>query len=183
MKSSYIQYYVEGEDEEKLLNTLKTDLGIIRPGKIQKFNVIQELFTAARFFSMKPGTMAVLVFDTDTGQVDILKQNIAFLEGQRQISEIVTIPQVPDLEGELIRSCKIRKVEELLDSKSRKDFKTDLIKVSNLGSKLCQHHFDIQAFWSKKPTAAYQSVYNQPEKVKLIPKPLKKEKQARCGLR
>lgn len=169
MEVNYIQYYVEGEDEEKLLHILKTDLGVIRPGKVQKFNVIQERFTDTRFFSINPQTMVVLVFDTDTRHTDILMENIEFLERQHRVSEIVTIPQVRNLEEELVRSCNIRQVEELLGSKSRKDFKKELIKVSNLGCKLRQHQFDIRAFWSKAPPKAYQTVHYHPEKVKQIP--------------
>lgn len=40
MRTKFVQYYVEGEDEEKLIQTLKYDLGIIRSGKVQKLNVI-----------------------------------------------------------------------------------------------------------------------------------------------
>lgn len=28
-------YFVEGENEEKIINVLKTDLGYIRPGRVQ----------------------------------------------------------------------------------------------------------------------------------------------------
>lgn len=41
-KNRYYHYFVEGEDEEKLLKVLKTDLQLIVPGKVQKFNVVQE---------------------------------------------------------------------------------------------------------------------------------------------
>lgn len=47
-KSGIYQYYVEGEDERSLLNTLKLDLRCIESGKIDKFNVIQSRFTTAR---------------------------------------------------------------------------------------------------------------------------------------
>ena len=36
LKSKYVLYYVEGDDEKKLLDILKTDLGVIKPGKVQK---------------------------------------------------------------------------------------------------------------------------------------------------
>ena len=39
MKSKYMLYYVEGDDEKKLLDVLKTDLRLIKPGKVQKLNV------------------------------------------------------------------------------------------------------------------------------------------------
>lgn len=47
-KSRYYHYFVEGEDEEKLLKVLKTDLQLIAPGKVQRFNVIQEKLTKLR---------------------------------------------------------------------------------------------------------------------------------------
>lgn len=34
------QYYVEGEDEEKIVKVPKTELRLIEPGKIEKFNVV-----------------------------------------------------------------------------------------------------------------------------------------------
>ena len=47
-KSRYYQYYVEGPDEEKIINVLKTDMGLIIPGKVQKINVVQEVLTNLR---------------------------------------------------------------------------------------------------------------------------------------
>ena len=38
----YYQYYVEGEDEVKLLNVLKSDLGCILAGKVDK-KIIKEI--------------------------------------------------------------------------------------------------------------------------------------------
>ena len=64
-KSGIYQYYVEGEDERSLLNTLKLDLRCIESGKIDKFNVIQSRFTTARMRTLKTGTTVVLVYDTD----------------------------------------------------------------------------------------------------------------------
>ena len=39
------QYYVEGEDEEKIVKVLKTELRLIEPGKIEKFNVLPPCHT------------------------------------------------------------------------------------------------------------------------------------------
>ena len=41
MKNISIQYYVEGEDEKKLVSVLKSNMGVIKPGKVQKLNVLQ----------------------------------------------------------------------------------------------------------------------------------------------
>ena len=57
------------------------------------------------------------------------------IEKYPRISEVVTIPQVRNLEDELIRSCGLKNITELLNSKSRSEFKSDIIKVSNLSAK------------------------------------------------
>lgn len=36
----YYHYFVEGPDDKKVLDTLKTDLRMILPGKVEKFNVV-----------------------------------------------------------------------------------------------------------------------------------------------
>ncbi len=168
MKSKYVLYYVEGDDEKKLLDVLKTDLRLIKPGKIQKLNVSTQEITVARLRTLSRDTMVVLVFDTDAGNVEILKNNIKTLKDCKAVSDIVIIPQVPNLEGELVRSCDIRNIKELLNSKTNGEFKSDIMSVSNLAKKLQEHKFDIQVFWSGVPTGAYQDVENQAAKVKMI---------------
>lgn len=167
MKSRYVLYYVEGDDEKKLLEVLKTDLRLIKPGKIQKLNVTTQEITAARLRTLSCDTMVVLVFDTDAGNVEILMSNIRTLESCKAVSDVVIIPQVPNLEGELVRSCDIRNIKELLNSKTNGEFKSDIMSVSNLAKKLQEHKFDIQVFWSGVPTGAYQDVDNQAVKVKI----------------
>ena len=104
------QYYVEGEDEEKIVKVLKTELRLIEPGKIEKFNVVSEQFTNLRVMSLKMGTVVVLVFDTDAGNIDILKKNIEFLKKQKSIKKVLCITQVKCLEDELKRSCNIKSI-------------------------------------------------------------------------
>lgn len=168
MKSKYVQYYVEGENEEKFINILKTDLCVIRPGKVQKLNVVEREFTDARLMALPPRTMVVLVFDTDTSNTDILDKNLKKLQTCSSISEIVTIPQVPNLEAELVCSCNINNITELLNSESKKKFKSDFIRVTNLANKLREHHFDIKKLWCGTPTSPFQKIRNQSEKVKLL---------------
>lgn len=168
MKSKYVLYYVEGDDEKKLLDVLKTDLRLIKPGKVQKLNVVAQEITEARLRTLSRDTMVVLVFDTDAGNYNILKSNIKTLEKCKAVSEIVLVPQVPNLEGELVRSCNIKNIMELLHSKTRGDFKTDIIHVSNLAQKLQEHKFNIRIFWSGTPSEPFQNIENQATKVKLI---------------
>lgn len=125
-KNKYYQYFVEGDDEEKLIKVLKTDMQLIVPGKVQKFNVVEQKLTKLRLMSLKSGTTVVLVFDTDTGKSSVLKENIAFLEKESAVAEVLCITQVKNLEDELKRSCNIKQIKELTGSKSNSDFKRDL---------------------------------------------------------
>ena len=167
MKITNIQYYVEGENEQKLINVLKTQLKMIRPGKVQKLNVIDEKITDAMLRTLQRDTTVVLIFDTDTKNIDILNYNIRKLSRYNSVRNIVTIPQVPNLEGELIRSCDINKITDLLNSDSISKFKSDFIRISNLDAKLLEHKFDIKTFWSQKPPVPYQNIDNNSKEIKL----------------
>lgn len=48
MKREQYHYFVEGEDDRKVVNILKTDLQWIKPGKVQVFNVIEEELTGSK---------------------------------------------------------------------------------------------------------------------------------------
>ncbi len=87
-------YYVEGPCEEKLLKILKTDMRLIRPGKVIKRNVIQDKLRHAQLTTLKKGTTAVLVFDTDTDNTAILFENIKLLKRETAISKVICITQL-----------------------------------------------------------------------------------------
>lgn len=167
MKTKYIQYYVEGPDDKKVIDTLKTKMRLVKPGKVDVLNVVTERITDLRLRNLSPGTMVVLVFDVDAGSRDILNANIQKLENCQAVTEVVTIPQVSKLEIELVRSCDIRQIKELLNSRSNDDFKRDVMRVTNLDTKLREHQFDIDHFWSATPTPPYQDIPNKAAKVKI----------------
>lgn len=163
----YYQYYVEGEDEKKLLDVLKCDLGCIRTGKVDIFNVIQSQLTNMRIRPLKPGTVVILVYDTDVDNVGILRKNIAFLKAQNMIKEVVCIPQIRNLEEELVYACLIKDARELTHSQTKKDFKKDLIRCNNLEVRLKQCGFDITKFWSRVPKNGFGVLVNDAWKIKL----------------
>ena len=90
---------------------LKTQLKMIKPGKVQKLNVIDEEITDAMLRLLREDTIVVLIFDTDTENTDILNNNIKKLNASKRVFKVITVPQVPNLESELIRSCKIKKIK------------------------------------------------------------------------
>lgn len=167
MKNTNILYFVEGEDERKLVNVLKAELKLIKTGKVQVLNVVEEAITDAMLRPLKKDTAVVLVFDTDTKNVGILNYNILKLNECNAVSKVITIPQVANLEDELTRSCNIKKITDLLNSPSLTDFKRDFIRVNNLDAKLIEHKFDIKTFWSQKPPVPYQNIDNNSKEIKL----------------
>ena len=167
MKNANILYFVEGENEKKLVNVLKAELKMIRAGKVQKLNVVEETITDTMLRPLKKGTIVVVVFDTDTKNVGFLQYNIQKLKKCNLVSKVITIPQVANLEEELVRSCDIKKIEELLNSHSLTDFKRDFNRINNLDAKLVEHKFDIDVFWSQKPPIPYQSIENNSKEIKM----------------
>ncbi len=156
IKNNSVQYYVEGEDERKFISVLKTDMRLILPGKVDRLNVIEQKITDARLRTLQQKTTVILIFDTDTGQTATLYENIKKLEASTRVAQVITIPQIMNLEDELVRSCNIR------------DVKADLIKVSNLKDKLEQHGFQFHQLWSKKPLAPYNHIQNGADKIRLL---------------
>ncbi|MDY5779671.1 MAG: hypothetical protein SPK04_06990 [Succinivibrionaceae bacterium] len=71
MKDIY-QYFVEGEDEKHLIEVLKTDMKLIMPGKVQIFNVVQEIIKDSRLKILSNNTTLVFLFDTDVENTNIL---------------------------------------------------------------------------------------------------------------
>lgn len=45
MANNIYHYYVEGDDEKKVVNTLKNSMQLIISGKVDVFNVIERKFT------------------------------------------------------------------------------------------------------------------------------------------
>lgn len=150
MATKYYLYYVEGEDEKKVVDTLKKDMKLIRPGVSQVFNVVENELTNARLMTIKENTTVVLIFDTDTGNTEKVRKNIELLKKARNVKEIVCITQVKNLEDEWVRSCDVKKPQELTGSDSLTNYKRALRKITNLDKKLKEHHFDFQKFWKNQ---------------------------------
>ena len=166
MKREQYHYFVEGEDDRKVVNTLKTDLQWIKPGKVQVFNVIEEELTSLITRTLKPGTIVVLVFDTDTGKKNTLLKNIRFLQKDSNVKQVLCIMQVKNLEDEFLRSCAISQIKELTGSKSNSDYKRDLLRQSNLADKLKKHQFQFEKFWNSSDKV-YESICNASAQIKI----------------
>ena len=171
-KNQHYQYYVEGQCEKKLITVLK-EKQLVCPGKIDVFNPIQNCLTELHIRPLAPNTIVVLVFDTDKKETDVLVQNIAFLKAQPNVDKVICIPQNKNMEGEILRCTDIKKVKDLLPSKTVKEFKNDFIKEKRLYEKLIDHKFDISLLWSTVPPKEFADIgiINQGKEIKRKPKP------------
>ena len=164
----YYHYFVEGDDDRKVVNTLKTDFQWIISGKVDRFNVVERTLKRTHLMNLKEGTTVILVFDTDTGNVDILNKNIEFLKQQSMVEDVVCITQVENLEDELVRSTSIREIKELTKSRTNGQFKTDVLRTSNLKKRMEECSFDFSKFWSSKPKDCYKHIENNANKIKKV---------------
>ena len=148
------QYYVEGENEKKLVEVLSKEFNFIKAGKVEVFNVVEKPIKNTRIMNFKENHVVILVFDTDTNNIKTLEDNIKCLERlvkSKKIKDVVLIPQVCNIEEELVRSCNINNIKDLLKSKSKEEFKTDFNKATNLKNCLIKKCFDFKKLW-RQPT-------------------------------
>lgn len=147
-------YLVEGETEEKMVRILKESY--IFSGKTLILH--QQKISSALLRMLPRDSYVVIIFDTDVletrDNLDITLQRL-----KNSGLNALLIPQIQNLEDEIIYSTSIKKITELLDSKSSSDFKRDFLKEKNTLKKLKDKDFDIKKFWSR--IADENSVFGQ----------------------
>lgn len=153
INNKYFCYFVEGDNEKKIVNELKGKY--LESGVINKFNILQETISnhILRKFSRQKKNISIIVYDYDVFEktgINIeklekkLKENIKILSS---ISQIVIIEQNKNLEDELKRATNVKEIREILNSKSNKDWKRDMLNTINLLEKLEKKNFQISKFW------------------------------------
>ncbi len=162
---------MEGQNEKKLVDVLKSEFQWIANGKVFVHNVLTRPIPRASLRQIKNNTIAIFLFDTDNEQcgIDLLQENIQTLKSQHHIKDVITILQVKNIEDELIRSTDIRKITDLLQSKSENGFKNDFNRTDmrRLRQKLEEHHFDIDRLWVMKGTGIFAEVMNNSAKIRV----------------
>ena len=167
-KSNVFQYYVEGKTEEKVIVALKKKY--LQPGKVTVLNPVTKEITNFHLANFKSNTVIILVFDTDNDEkTDILEKNIKTLKAQKPVNRVILVPQIGNLEEELIYGTNIKEIRELIPSKSNKEFKPDIIKCSNILEKLDKKSFNIKNFWSRDSTNKFKKYKNNALEIKIIP--------------
>ena len=166
MSKNIYHFFVEGVGERAIINTLKTDFQCIQAEKVDVFNVIQNKLNKNMLMKLKPGTIVILVFDTDKDETDILDSNLRFLKKQPNVKKVIIIPKLKNLEDELVRRCNITNVKDQMRSKSNSEYKSDLAKCKNLKQVLINNQFDIHSFWNQNPKGVFAKYKNDSKLIK-----------------
>lgn len=166
MKNNHI-YFVEGKCEATLLAALKEQPQKIVSGKVKVFNVIANLIPRSQLLTIQAGTTIVFVFDTDVPVTDQLKRNIELVSTYCPKTKIVFLPQVKNLEDELVRCTDVSNVVELTHSKSNKDFKRDFCALTNCRDVLNRHQLDVLRLWTQNPPEVFCFVPQNSNTIKL----------------
>ena len=167
-KKDIYLYFVEGETEYKIVEALKNKYLI--SGKIRTHNVVTKKIQSGHLSTIKRGTTVIFIFDADIDDnITILEKNIDFLSQSTVVKNLILIPQINNLEDEIIYATKIKNIEELLDSDSTREFKGDMLKCTNTLNKLEEKLFDIEKFWSRNPTNKFEAYKNNSSQIKIIP--------------
>lgn len=161
-------YFVEGECERQLIETLKSQKTLLLSGKVDVFNPVIKPFTQLHLRSFRQNTVVVLVFDTDTEDPSLLKSNISFLRSGANVKDVWCIPQVRNLEDELLRSTDLKSIRKLVNAPTIKEFKHFFIKEKNLYQKLESHCFDLMKIWATKPQGYFSEIENDGRRIKLV---------------
>ncbi len=159
-------YFVEGESEENLVETLKKQDMII-VGKVHKINVTQKQIKTSKIRTIRQNSIVVFVFDVDRGGKDKLIQNVNAISKYCKPKDIVLITQVNNLEDELVRSCNIKRAEEFFNSRNLKEFKKNFKNSRNLYLELDKKGFDFTKMWVTKPKNEFSDIDNNGIKIKI----------------
>ena len=161
-------YLTEGECEEKLIKALKEKPSLIVPGKVKKFNVIQDELPVSLLIQFDPGSMVALVFDTDKEETEHLRKNLELLRSLSFKVEVLTILQVLNFEDEIERATDVDKAQELTKSRTVGDFKSAVnrMKEKEFRNALKRHKLDIGRLWTQKPPKPFGFIRQDSKMIK-----------------
>ena len=170
MMSKNYQYFVEGECEEKLINTLKTPQGnALLAGKVEVFNIVSKKLSNQRIAVLKPDTIIILVYDTDIQQTEILEENIKKLE-KYGFKKIYHVQSIYNFEDEIVYSTSLKRIGDMYGTSGRDEFKKIFLRQNNLLSKLEKIGFDKDKLWCRLNDKPPFNKFSSQDALKLIKK-------------
>ena len=161
-------YLAEGECEEKLLQALKLKPSLIHPGKVEKFNIIQNELPIRKLMQYPANCVVVLVFDTDKEIAEHLKANLNRLKSLSYEVDVMTVAQVFAFEDEIERTTDVKRALDFTKSETVGDFKRAVNRAKEIDFRaaLKRHKFDLTKLWTQKPPKSFSFVEQDGEMVK-----------------
>lgn len=80
---------------------------------------------------------------------------------------MILIPQVLNLEDELVRASMVRNAKEITKSSTDAEYKHALIKIDNLKRLFDAAEFDFSKFWVTEPRGNFENIDNESSKIRL----------------
>ena len=161
-------YFTEGQCEERLVRALKLKPALLIPGKVKTFNVVQNVLPISILMTIEPGSMVVLVFDTDKEEISHLKRNIELLKKRCLDVEVLTVLQVLDFEDEMERATDVLRAGQLTKSRTTDDFKSAVNRMKDIEFRraLMRHKLNMSDLWAKEPPKSFHSFSQDSAKIK-----------------
>ena len=88
-----------------------------------------------------------------SGRVKIF--NVILVDTYCSKTKVIFLPQVMNLEDELVRCTDISSISELTRSRSTKDFKRDFCAMTNCRDVLNRHQLDVLRLWTQNPPEVF----------------------------
>lgn len=162
------RYFVEGECEKKLIDSLKIPpYCLIKPGKVEVFNVINKITSKQRLLSLKKNTNIILVYDIDVENISILDKNVEILK-KYKFNNIYHIQSIYNFEDELSFSTNLNDINKMYDTNGLSEFKSKFIHQNNLYGKLIELKYDNNKIWSRVNKVNLFSKYSNINDLKII---------------
>lgn len=147
--NKFIQYFVEGECEEKFINAYKKgDKAYLKAGKVEVLNVVNKIVTEARARAIKQGTTVVFIYDIDKGNLDILKQNLNTIK-TCSLATVLHVQSIQNFEDEIVFSTSVSNIDDVFSTKGVDNFKEKFIDHKDIASKFKKINFDKAKMWSR----------------------------------
>ena len=160
-----LQYYVEGECEEKIINAFQHEEVGFLAGKIDVINPAKQSISKLRISQLKKDTIVVLVYDTDAANEKILNDNVRLLKQSKNVKAIYHVQSVNNFEDEIVYATNISNINDVFKTKGVNEFKKQFIAHKDIVKKLNNISFDIKLIWSRDANNL-KSFINQGDKIK-----------------
>ena len=168
-KNNIYHYFVEGDCEEKLINTFKMPPYLyFQAGKVEVFNFINRKISNQRLTALSKNTIIILVYDIDVENTETLDENVKKLKDAG--FKVHHIQSIRNFEEEIIFTSNLKNINDMFDTENIDDFKHRFINQKNIDKRLEKIEFDKTKMWSRLNNKSPFNKYSKRDSLNLIRK-------------